>query len=304
MGRRGILIGASAAAVALLVFLLIALLPGGGDEGGPGPIADAAEKTAQVEGLRFVERGTLHDPDLGRVPFVASGESDMRGRRSKLHADYGAIYDAARRLGGGKELGDREDWQMDFVLDRRTVYMRYPALIRDLPGGKSWVKADIGLAARAKGIDQSLVDVGLGSDDPTQLLRFMRAVSDEVEELGTETIRGAKTTRYAATIELRRYPELVPEAERADARRSIDAMVKNYGTDEIHTEVWIGEDGFVRRVKQREFNDLDGSNMTVHDTTDFYDHGKPVSIAPPDADHVFDANGQIREAIENGTMPE
>jgi hypothetical protein len=107
-----------------------------------------------------------------------------------------------------------------------------------------------------------------------------------------------QTTHYSATVELRKYPELVPEDERDEARRSIDTLVKRYGTDEIETEVWIGADMLVRRVKTREFNDLDGSNMSVSSVQDFYDHGKPVTIELPPPDEVEDVTDRVREAAQ------
>ena len=50
----------------------------------------------------------------------------------------------------------------------------------------------------------------------------LRAVSEEVEELGTEDVRGVETTHYRTTVDLRRYPDLVPPDRRELARRSIE----------------------------------------------------------------------------------
>ena len=53
-----------------------------------------------------------------------------------------------------------------------------------------------------------------GAAECLQQLRMLRAVSGDVTEHGREQVRGADTTHYSATVDLRRTVESLPESQR------------------------------------------------------------------------------------------
>lgn len=264
----------------------------------PEAVADAAERTAKVDGMRFSLRGEMEAPGGGTAPFTGGGVSDRRGQRGRARMDMSALA----RQSGGEGLGEPGDWKMEMVFDRRFFYLRFPLLERELDG-KSWLKFDVIRVAQALGIEPSLVRVEQQQgSDPASTLRYLRTVSDEVEKVGTEDVRGVQSTHYRATAELRKYPELVPAAERAQARRSVRRLIQLYGDDEFDTEIWVGRDKLIRRMKWTQSMKVQGTGRPVDSTftTDLYDFGAKVSVEPPPDDEVKDVTDQVALEIKAG----
>jgi hypothetical protein len=71
----------------------------------------------------------------------------------------------------------------------------------------------------------------------------LRGVSDEVQTVGTETVRGVSTTHYHADVDLARAVHRAPTAQRAKVRKETAALGK-HGT----VEVWLDAQNLLRRV--------------------------------------------------------
>lgn len=309
MTRRGIFLTAAVlVAVAIGAFPL--LQGGGGATNGVGPeaVAEAAERTARVKGLRYTMTGETQVPELGRpVRFTGEGVTDVRGQRGTMHMDMSEMAQIAREEGEDGRLADPDSYQMDMVFDRTSFYMRFPLAQAEL-GGKEWAKFDLLETSKALGLDPALVRASQQQGDPATTLEFMRSASDDVEELGTETIRGVQTTHYRATIDFRKYPQLVPRDKRDEARRSVDRLIELSGGEETaDMEVWIGDDKLVHRIKQEQNMKPHGQNQTMHTTftTDFVDHDAKVRIERPDGDDVQDVTDQVTAQLraQHGGTP-
>jgi hypothetical protein len=101
------------------------------------------------------------------------------------------------------------DLEMRFV--GQVMYMKIPALEAT---GKSWFKIDFKELAKFSGFDLSQL-TQLQSQNPASTLKYLEAVSGTVRKLGTDTVRGVKTTRYAATSDLEKAIASLPEGARA-----------------------------------------------------------------------------------------
>jgi hypothetical protein len=119
--------------------------------------------------------------------------------------------------------------------------------------------------------------------DPTAMLESLRGSSDVVE-LGREDVRGVPTTHYRATQTLE---DAIEQARDPEALR--DAFIRlgvpeSSFDDEQHVEVWIGDDGLVRRMRQTmdsstlSDGELDGEMVS---TMEFFDFGAPLEIVVP-----------------------
>jgi hypothetical protein len=256
---------------------------------GPEAVAQAAERTSTSEGLRFSLTGQMEVPDAGSVTFTGTGVSDLRGRRGAARMDMSELAQQA----GAPGAAAAGDWTMEIVFNRSAFYMKFPPLAPALEG-KSWMKFDLQRVSQALGVDSEFLRSEQQGGDPTTTLRYLRAVSGDVEELGTEQVRGVETTRYRTTVDLRRYPELLPEAEREQARRSIDRVIELAGDDSIEAEVWVGK-GLIRRISWDQSVRVQGTDQVVDAsfTADYYDFGARVAIEPPPAGDVKD----LTEAI-------
>jgi hypothetical protein len=102
-----------------------------------------------------------------------------------------------------------------------------------------------------------------GSDDepelsPVRMLDLLRDASRETARVGEEDVRGEPTAHYELTV----------GCEQAEIACDDESVV----------EVWVAEDGLVRRVAVDEV----GTSVTM----EFFDFGVPVDVEVPPADQV------------------
>ena len=122
-----------------------------------------------------------------------------------------------RSASGLPDFDDPAGWKIDVVQDGTVGYVRFPALDGQLPAGKTWIRGD------ADGASTSGFDFGeleqFAKSDPRDVLGALRAVTSEVETVGSEQLRGVETTHYRATVDPARARE-ARERQGSDRRRS------------------------------------------------------------------------------------
>jgi hypothetical protein len=252
------------------------------------PVEDlvaAVDQTSEARSQRIHLETKMEQPGLsGELRFSGDGLMDNRTQKGRMTLDMSELAAAS----GGK-LGDG-DQKAEQIIDGFTFWMRWPAFSEQLGTDKEWVKFDLQKIGEQQGIDfNSLVGA---QGDPTEQLDQLRATSGAVEVVGNETVRGVETTRYKATIDLRRYPDVVPASERDRVRRSVDRVIELTGQEEIPTEVWIGHE--TRRIhKSRfisEYEAPQGGGKVKQDVTmELYDFGAPMPpIEPPPESETAD----------------
>jgi hypothetical protein len=271
--------------------LIVALLAAGALAasscgGAVNPLAAAVTKTSSTRGVKLDLRAEMTLPQGGSMTMSGGGVMDMAGHRGRL---------AMRVEAPG--LGLPDDMRLDQVIDDKVLYMRMRGLPRGLPGGKEWFKVDLTRIAEAAGIDMG--GLGSSSSDPAQTLRWLRA-SDDVEEVGPEVVRGTSTKRYRAVIELDEVADKLPEAHRKAARKAIEQLRRLGGPERVPTEVWIGDDGLLRRQTISWEQSLPGApgTMTLAMTLELYDYGTRVRIERPDANDVLDLTDAAGSGLE------
>jgi hypothetical protein len=271
------------------VVLALAGCGGGGDGVSRLSASEAVDLTAE----RTAESGSSRiaftvDTEVSgrRFQLEGGGEFDYGERRGRLELDLGSL------LG---ELGIA-DGRFETVFDQTVVYMRFPReLASRLPGGgeRPWLKIDLEQAAALEGLD--LGQLQQLNQDPSQVLEYLRATS-EVEEVGPEDVRGVETTRYRATVDLRRVADAVPAEQRARLRESIEQLIRQLGTHELPVSVWVDGDGLLRRFQQTVTVAASGVESTTDVTMELFDFGTDVEVERPDADEVLD----LAEVVKRG----
>ena len=246
---------------------------GGGGGGGGGlsldPVASAATKTEKSGGehMTFRIRVTLPG-NGGSFGITGSGDFDAAKNRGR----------ASLRFTGLPQLpGKGEE-----IIDGTVVYFRFPTLESKLPAGKRWLKTDLEKQGRAMGIDlNSLMQNSTG--DPTQMLRYLESASTGVEKIGTETVAGAPTTHYSAVVDFDKLAQARPK-EKASIRR----LEQLTGVHDIPLDVWIGGEGYVRKLKESITTPAPQTKMVM--SFQLSSFGKHVTVTPPPADQVVDAS--------------
>ncbi|HWC15146.1 MAG TPA: hypothetical protein VG929_11240 [Actinomycetota bacterium] len=179
--------------------------------------------------------------------------------------------------------------EIEMVTDGLKVYTKYPAeVMASLPGNKPWALIDMQALGESQGMDYAAMAQTSGSD-PSQMLQYLNGVSGDVKTVGQEEVRGVTATRYKATIDLAKVPAQAPADVREAVRASIKAMQEQIGKADFPVEVWIGDDGFLRRMRMS--MQSDGGTQGAFSMTmrlDMYDFGEAVTVEVPAASEVTD----------------
>lgn len=265
-------------------------------------LTTAAATSAEASSGRFELSMEMTYPGLS-TPFAFTGEGafDTEAKTSSFSFDLSSLAGLFGGLLGGlggadaPDFDDPADWRIDGVQDGSVVYMRFPAIGSELPAGKTWVRIDSKAAAKAADFDFSGLEQFTG-DDPRTLLDFLKAVSGEVETVGSEELRGVATTHYRATIDLRDYDQLVPPAERKELSDMLGDLVEQAGVSEMPFDVWLDDSGYIRKVAVTFSASPPGQTGVLEASMAFelFDYGADVDIDTPPADQVVDASALTR----------
>jgi hypothetical protein len=262
------------AAVALLLFVL----PGGSGGGGPlSPIAEAAEHTASVPGARFSGTGSGSFGG-GSLQMQFDGAFNGQTGRSQMQMQMQAT--------GPQPIST----SISAVQDGSVVYMNSPLFAGQLPNGASWMKLDFsGLAGAAALSAQSTGDL-----DARQMLQQLQSVAPGAQVVGTERVRGVRTTRYSGTID----PQLEADELRDAGNDEAAALVEASGSPTV--DVWVDRRHLVRRMSMTIPVGIPGqppAQMAM--TFDVYDFGAAPAIDLPPSGDVYDAT-ELTKGILDG----
>jgi LppX_LprAFG lipoprotein len=256
MDRRG--------APLLALALALAGCGGGGNGAAGDRIASAAAKTAKVGSI----------------------EADFRISGAGVSGEGSGVFNTDKKGSGQLTMTvvvNGRSVKIDTVITGTVLYMRSPAFAQ-LTGGKQWVMLDLGKIARQRGIDLgSLLNT---SPTPTSALAYLRGSGGKIDKLGEERVRGVKTTHYHTTVDLSRA------AARAQgtARQALRRVVKTSGVKDVPVDVWIDDDGYVRKVTY-ETNSTGGRSAQV--TMELHDFGKHITINAPPRQSVVDLMSRL-----------
>jgi len=263
-------------ATALALLAAAAALVGCGARSVVDPVAAAATKSQNAGGVHFSMRIAVDSPQLGET--VVTGQGSFDQDQGDLTLDLsGLAQQLPMQLGGevkaiyATENGDP------------VVYVGLPALANLLPGGKQWIRADLGRAASAAGIDLSQI-LGQAGGNPADILGLLRA-SGEVTEVGQDVMDGTNVTHYHANVDLQKA--LTTKGVPTEV---VQRLLDSGAPSTLPVDVWIGDDGLPRQVTAAYEVPAGGSTTKAAVTLKLSDWGTPVSVQTPPADQVFEAN--------------
>jgi hypothetical protein len=261
-------------------------------QGGARFLASAATKSTATPSMKTDLIVTMLSSQLpgGRMEMTATGALDNENHRMSMHLDMSKLVSQLGTAMPGAAMGSADDWVgqevADFANGRAVVYLSLPVLTKVMPGGKPWIKVDLSAVGKQAGIDLSQL-TQLGTD-PSRMVDWLRAASGDVTTVGTEQLDGVDTTHYRATVDLSKYPDLVPADQREAVRKAIDQIAKQAHISAFPVHVWVDKDGLVRQVRAVVTETIQGQTMNVMTTERFYDFGAPVDIQVPADDQVTD----------------
>jgi hypothetical protein len=182
---------------------------------------------------------------------------------------------------------------MEALLLGTVVYLKLPGTLQaQVPGNKPFARIDLQAAGQSQGLDFGALSQ---STDPTSGLGYLYGASDNVTKVGNETLRGAKTTHYKATVDLQKAElKMTPEQKQA-----VEKVRTQLGTSTFPVDAWIDGAGRVRKMTyaidmskaKTPAGQPAGTGQTII-TVELFDYGTAVNVAEPPADQVADMTKQ------------
>jgi hypothetical protein len=264
--------------------------------GARGEVLAAAVTSTDDGSARMVlslEMGSL-------LSITGKGELDFDTQDMAFTLDMGSLSALAPGA-----VGD-DDMTIEIRNVDGIVYMRVPEFMGSALGGgdAEWVAFDTAEALDSTGLSDETLAQLQQQADPSAYLAFLRRASDDIEEVGSDTIRGDATTHYAGTLDLAatldelpdEVQDLVDDALPSEGAGSLGSIFEQLGLDVVPFEVWIDDEGRMRKMAivmdlTELFDQLGGDDMPagfggeMQMELELHDYGVEVDVeAPPAAD--------------------
>ena len=274
-----------------LLFLVAAVASAGcgADDFTPEDVAKAAETTLGEETARTDVRIGVSGLGLPQ-PLAITGTGAMRLDRAlwDLTFDLGPAF---TMLGLDQAAKSRVLWRDELI------HVQVPEIPGfQLPGGKDWVRLDLGRVAQKQGADADALASLLNIDPSTWFAALKR--TKKVTEVGDEKIAGVETTHYRGTITNADFIAALPAGKREAAKQALES----FGTkaaDASTLDLWIDDDDHIRRQEQRVDTPAQQGvpKGKVTFTFTFRDFGVAVDPKAPAASEVYDATEAAATAL-------
>ncbi len=203
-------------------------------------LTQAMNQTAAVTSARYegeMRITGVEDPTLAIDEFTMgfSGAYTAEGSFSMI-MDLSSLAEVA-----GEDLGGFEDLfgAMEIRVVDGVGYMSMPLFT--MFTGYEWVQ----FPEDESGELTEGFTGGANPSNPSDFLTAMKDADAEVVEIGRELVRDVETTHYSATVNVAKLTENATPEERAE----IEAQIGASGIEELPFDVWIGDDGILRRYQ-------------------------------------------------------
>jgi hypothetical protein len=212
-------------------------------------------------------------PPAAALIRAAAAETDQQGS-SRYTLTTATTVNGAEVVFAGEGIYDwaKDNGQTTYDTPVGTVQQRLlgPQLFLVLPQQPK-------VFFKLKSADVAASPVG-GTVDPTAQLHALAAVA-EAEVVGEEDVRGERTTHYRGTYDVARALRGARGLQQAALRSSLGAAAT--GVQSAPYDVFLDEDGRLRRLTQTIEVPSAGQTLVVTTTLELYDFGIAVTVAAP-----------------------
>jgi hypothetical protein len=274
----------------LLVVGVLALTACAGGSDASEVVAQAASSTEDAGSYRVDAQVSMEGFTPEPVAMPAEGVFDADERRGHMTMDLSSLTDST---------GEADVGEVEMIVEGLVFYLRAPALRELRPELEPWIRFDLQALGEQQGVDLEQLRQLSRQSNPSEALAYLRGVSGDVEEVGNEDVRGVETTHYRATVDLDRVVAQASSEQREALRTQIEPLQQRANVDDALVDVWIDDDGLVRRQVIR-YEDMRLAPGPTGDLTlrmELYDFGVEVDVEPPPEDQVTD----FQELLEAGS---
>lgn len=273
------------------------------DEGSsPKGAPEKAEKPTAVETVQVAYRETAAEQtaktSFGMTTTTPSADPQGTGQAAPMTmrmSGQGVVDFSGAASSMTMEMFGMGNMEMRQV--GNMIYLKMPEDFQaQMPGSKPWMEMDLDAAYEEQYGASPMGMQGGAAGDPTRQLEYLRGVSDSVEKIGEEKVRGVPTTRYEAIVDLKKEAA----AGGPEAKKAQEQIVKQLGTSKLPVEVWIDDQNRVRRyavdmtVPMPQNASAPGmpkdGEIRTQMIAEYYDFGAPVNVQAPSPDQTMDAS--------------
>jgi hypothetical protein len=238
------------------------------------PVAAAAERTADVDGLRFTMKvrtsSEAHQPRTEH----ATGAVNLETELALLH--FSGVTKDGERL-SGEMVVEGED----------AIYMRSPQFRGKLPEGKEWAKMAPSQASSEDSVPAESPDGSLG----------MLTVGDRVHLAGHARVQGVRVSRYLSSFEIGEAAAELRAKGEDDLAEQCEKLASQV-VGPVHAEAFLDGKGLVRRIHIRMATTASGPLEQIDSTMNFFAFGSHPDIQAPPEGLVFDLTPVLEQQQE------
>lgn len=245
----------------------------GGDGHKVSTLAQAAAKTEGQHSARVEFTTSVPLAGFSGKEILVTGEYDFD--RRILHYDFD-ITELMKTTtpdappGAGKITAKAQGL---------TVFMKMGIFDQEPKLKGKWMKLDIGKQVSNFGVDLDKV-AEFEAAGPASALAKLQTLLGSVETLGTEDVRGVKTTHYRATYD---FAQVYRARGAVTDEAAFAKLLDLYSSTTATSEAWVDNDGLVRRTVNS--IPLKAGVQTVK--AEFFDFGIAVNVAVPSEADTF-----------------
>jgi len=204
-----------------------------------------------------------------------TGEAESFKQEITMDSDLGA--ETMKMDGEGVFTADQQSGEMTATMEQGGETLEFEAVMVDgvmylkgddfgLPEGKEWLKTE---------------QPPTSSMEPAEFVDFLHQ-SGDVEEVGTEEIRGEETTHFRGPLDIEKLAAESGPAIVQQLKQSPEAKQLNMTID-----VWVDGEGMPARLALA--ITADGVEGSMKMSSELLEYDVPVDVEAPPADEVVDA---------------
>ncbi|MEV6833013.1 hypothetical protein AB0N17_00510 [Streptomyces sp. NPDC051133] len=278
-------------ASAAAVLVLAAGLTGCGGKDGTEAGGDARHRPDATPPVRAVQDAYRRTVAADSAKMTLTSSADAEGRAVTAHGSGVAdLKDGASRVTLTSQGSTVEQRVLDGVVYQRPAGGQRGAA----PGGRTWMKIDLGRLAAQGSAGRS------GVSDPAEPLRYLKGVrAEDVTRVGRQTVDATPTTHYRVALP-------VSALSHGDSARE-QRLRRQLGKSSLPVDLWLDGQGRLRQESVRlTLHPLKGKtpgqeNTAVTSTTvlRFSDYGTEAKVTAPPAKDTTDVTDRMAKAGTN-----
>lgn len=213
----------------------------------PQYLTEVVQRTGDLTSGEYQTSVQLIGSGTGDGDFMkGAGKFDNPSQTSQSSYSIPGLANLLSGYGGGADLGGFSELlgglgePSETITKGSTVYVKTPKGLT--VSGKAvttpWVKIDSGTGSQPVDLSKGLVPFAGGSS-PKGAIAALQGSGADLKEVGTETLDGVSTHHFTGTFDLAKAA--------AAADPSYGAELKSLGGGNATIDVWVDDDGIVRK---------------------------------------------------------